>query len=34
MGMMAATHAAAGIAGGFLLLLFIAGLGLYFWGRR
>ena len=32
--MMAATHAAAGIAGGFLLLLFIAGLGLYFWGRR
>ncbi len=32
--MMEATHAAASIAGGFLLLLFLAGLGLYFWGRR
>jgi hypothetical protein len=33
MAMMAATHAAASIAGGFLLLLFFAWVGLYFWGR-
>jgi hypothetical protein len=33
MAMMEATHAAAGIAGGFLILLFLAGIALYFWGR-
>ncbi len=32
--MMAATHAAAGLAGGFLLLLFGAGVVLYLWARR
>lgn len=33
MAMMAATEAAAGLAGGFLLLVFLAGIGLYFWAR-
>ncbi len=32
--MMAATHAAANLAGGFLILLFAAGVGLYLWARR
>ncbi len=31
--MMAATHAAASVAGAFLVLLFLAGIALYFWGR-
>jgi hypothetical protein len=34
MEMMAATHAAAGLAGGFLVLLFALGVGLYLWARR
>lgn len=34
MEMMAASHAAAGIAGGFLLLLFAAGVALFLWARR
>ncbi len=34
MEMMAATHAAAGFAGGFLALLFLGGVGLYLWARR
>jgi hypothetical protein len=34
MDMMAATHAAAGLASGFLAVLFFAGVALYFWARR
>ncbi len=34
MAMMAATHAAVGLASGFLATLFLAGIGLYFWARR
>lgn len=34
MAMMAATHAAAGIASGFLVMLFLGGVALYFWARR
>lgn len=33
MAMMAATSAAAGLAGIFLLLLFVAGVALYLWAR-
>ena len=34
MEMMAATHAAIGLAGGFLAMLFLGGVGLYLWVRR
>jgi hypothetical protein len=34
MGMMAATHGAAMMAGGFLLALFLGGVALFFWARR
>ena len=34
MDMMAATHGAASMAGGFLLALFLGGVALFFWARR
>jgi hypothetical protein len=33
MDMMAATHSAAGMAGGFLLTLFLVGIALFFWAK-
>jgi hypothetical protein len=33
MDMMAATHSAVGMAGGFLLVLFLAAVALFFWAR-
>jgi hypothetical protein len=32
--MMAATHVAAGMAGSFLLALFVTGLALFWWAQR
>ncbi|MEY2882445.1 MAG: hypothetical protein RL490_169 [Pseudomonadota bacterium] len=34
MAMMEATHAAAGLAGGFLTVLFVAGVAIFLWARR
>jgi hypothetical protein len=34
MSMMAATHDAVGMAGGFLLMLFLAGVALFVWAYR
>jgi hypothetical protein len=34
MDMMAATHGAAMMAGGFLVALFLGGIALYLWARR